>query len=45
MDETDPPRRVGRSISAVLAGVLTVVALDKGIDAVMHASGVYPPLG
>ena len=45
MDETHPPRRVGRSISAVLAGVLTVVALDIGIDAVMHATGVYPPLG
>ena len=29
----------------MLAGVLTVVAVDTGIDAVMHASGVYPPLG
>ena len=28
----------------MLAGVLTVVVLDTGIDAVMHASGVYPPL-
>lgn len=25
--------------------MLAVVALDTGIDAVMHASGVYPPLG
>ena len=29
----------------MLAGVLTVVALDIGIDAVMHAIGVYPLWG
>jgi len=45
MDEANGRPRVGRSMGAVLAGVLTVVALDTGIDAVMHATGVYPPLG
>jgi hypothetical protein len=45
MEETHPPRRVGRSIGAVLAGLLTVVVLDTGIDAVMHATGIYPPWG
>ena len=45
MSETLPPRRTLRSIGAVLAGLLAVVVLDTGIDAVMHATGVYPPWG
>ena len=45
MNEAHPPRRTLRSIGAVLAGLLAVVALDTGIDAVMHATGVYPPWG
>ena len=45
MSETRPPRRTLRSVGAVLGGLLTVVAFDTGIDAVMHATGVYPPWG
>ena len=45
---TSPPRgsrRIGRSIGAVLAGLLTIVVLDNLIDVIMHSTGVYPPLG
>ena len=45
MSETQPPRRTLRSIGAVFAGLVAVVALDLGLDAVMHAAGVYPPWG
>ena len=38
-------RRIGRSIGAVLAGLLTIALLDNVIDAVLHGTGVYPPLG
>ena len=38
-------RRIGRSIGAVLAGLLVIAILDNAIDAVLHATGVYPPLG
>jgi len=37
------PRRVGRSVLAVIAGFLTVVALSTGVDALLHAAKVYPP--
>ena len=40
-----PPRRIWRSIGAVFAGLLTIVMLDNLIDAVLHGTGVYPPLG
>jgi hypothetical protein len=39
------PRRLGRSIAAVLAGFLTVVVLSTAVDAVLHAVQVFPPLG
>ena len=45
MSETHPPRRMGRSIGVVLAGFLAVVILSIGTDAVLHATGVFPPLG
>lgn len=45
MREAQRPRRLGRSIGAVLAGFLTVVLLSIGTDAVLHAAGVFPPLG
>lgn len=45
MDEANPPRRIARSIGAVLGGLLAIVVLDTGIDAVMHVTGNYPPLG
>jgi hypothetical protein len=40
-----PRRRIGRSILAVLAGILTIILLDNGIDFVLHSIGVYPPIG
>ena len=35
----------GRSVWAVFAGLLVVVVLSMGTDAVMHATGVFPPFG
>jgi hypothetical protein len=35
----------GRSVWAVFAGFLVVVVLSLGTDAVMHATGVFPPFG
>lgn len=40
---SSPPRRVGRSVVAVLAGFLAVVALSTATDAALHAAKVYPP--
>lgn len=34
-----------RSIGAVAAGLIAVVVLSIGTDAVMHATNVFPPLG
>lgn len=45
MNETPHPRRLGRSIAALLAGFLTVVILSIGTDALLHATGVFPPWG
>jgi peptidoglycan/LPS O-acetylase OafA/YrhL len=45
IDETHPPRRVGRSIGAVLAGFLATFVLSIGTDLVLHAAGVFPPWG
>ena len=39
------PRRIGRSIGALLAGFVAVVILSIGTDMVLHATGVFPPLG
>lgn len=33
-----------RSAAAVIAGFATVVALSMGMDAVLHSTGIYPPL-
>ena len=33
-----------RSVAAVVAGFATVVALSMGTDAVLHSTGIYPPL-
>jgi len=43
VSESLEPKRTGRNILAVFAGILTVVALDVGIDSILHATGVYPP--
>jgi hypothetical protein len=39
------PRRLGRSIGAVLVGFLAVVVLSLGTDQVLHVLNVYPPWG
>ena len=38
------PRR-GRSVAAVLAGLVTIFVLSLGVDQVLHSLGVYPPWG
>jgi hypothetical protein len=37
--------RLGRSVGAVLAGLVTVIVTHTGTDAILHASGVYPEAG
>ena len=45
-EQTRPhPRRLLRSIAAVLLGFLAVVALSIGTDEVLHLLEVYPPWG
>ena len=44
LDEARHPRRIGRSIGAVIGGLLTIVVLDNLIDVILHATGVYPPM-
>src|SRR5438105_2351393 len=39
------PRRWGRSVGAVVAGLVTIVVTHTGTDAVLHATGVFPPAG
>ena len=39
------PRRLTRSIGAVLAGFFAVVVLSLGTDQVLHVLDVYPPWG
>ena len=39
------PRRLWRSIGAVVAGLLTIAVLDNAIDYVLHSTGIYPPVG
>ena len=43
--ETHPPRRIGRSIGAVLIGIVAGVILTVTTDIVLHAIGVFPPWG
>jgi len=38
-------RRVGRSILAVVVGIVAGVALTLGADAILQHAGIYPPLG
>jgi hypothetical protein len=37
------PRRTLRRVGAVLAGLVAIFAVTTAIDAVMHATGVFPP--
>ena len=41
----EPPRRIGRSILALLAGFVLVVILSILTDAAMRAAGLLPPAG
>ncbi len=45
MSETNPPRRIGRSIGAVLAGMVVGIILTLATDIVLHAIHVFPPWG
>jgi hypothetical protein len=40
-----PPRRTGRSIAAVLVGIVVVFVLSLGTDQLLHVLQVYPPWG
>ena len=44
MREARQPRRLLRSVIAVLAGFLAIVVLSTGTDMALHATGIYPPL-
>ncbi len=45
MSDPQPPPRIGRSIGAVLAGLLAIFVLSLGTDAALHAAGVFPAWG
>ena len=45
MTEPKHPRRVLRSIGAVVAGLLFVIVITTATDAILHATGIYPPWG
>jgi hypothetical protein len=45
MVETTPPRRIGRSILALLAGILVGAGLSIATDALLHTAGIFPELG
>jgi hypothetical protein len=45
MSEMQAPRHLGRSVGAVLAGIVVGVILTIGTDVVLHAIGVFPPWG
>jgi hypothetical protein len=40
-----PKRRRGRSVLAVLAGLVVIFVLSIGTDQILHSTGVYPPWG
>jgi hypothetical protein len=43
LSDSEPRRRILRSILAVLAGFVAVVVLSVGTDELLHATGVFPP--
>jgi len=45
LTETHSPRRIGRSVTALLAGFVAIVVLSLGTDWALHAAGVFPALG
>ena len=42
---TKPQRSILRSVGAVLAGLLFVIIITTATDALMHATGIFPPWG
>ena len=45
MESTNTMSRTLRSVGAVLAGLIAVIVLSTATDAVLHSTGVFPPLG
>ena len=45
MSEAKPQSRIGRSIGAVLAGMVLGIAITLGTDEVLHIIGIFPPWG
>ncbi len=45
MSEANPPRHIGRSIGAVLAGLVAIFVLSLGTDEVLHIARIFPPWG
>jgi len=45
MNETNSPRRLGRSLVALLAGMFAGIILSVGTDVVLHVAGILPALG
>ena len=45
MSPPAPPRRVWRSVGAVVAGFVAVFVLSVGTDQVLHVLKIYPPWG
>jgi hypothetical protein len=45
MKSDSGPRRIWRSLGALLAGFLVVVVLSLGTDLALHATGLFPPWG
>lgn len=43
--QTNRPQRIGRSIGAVLTGILAAIIVTLSTDLVLHATGVFPPWG
>ncbi len=43
MNDLRPPRRIGRSIAALLIGMAAGIALTIATDFVLHAIHVFPP--
>lgn len=45
MSEAGHPRRMGRSMGAVFAGLVAIFALSIGTDVTLHAAGIFPAIG
>ena len=45
MSETQPPRRLYRSVRAVFAGLIAIIVLSTATDAVLRVIGVFPSAG